>query len=144
MKLHLYLPVPGLFPLSPCPLDPLCCHRWQDDLCFLWLTNIPLCTCYIFVRHLPTNEHKHWFVFYLSYCDSAVVITVIQIALRSVDAIFLGYVPTSRLAGSFVSSVSSFGRKIVLFGCGVRVLQDSLLWCRYTTHNVPPCWEWEA
>lgn len=38
----------------------------------------------------------------------------IQIALQSMGVISLGYVPTSRLAGSFVSSISSFGRKIVL------------------------------
>lgn len=75
----------------------------------------------------------------LAIVTSVAVIMAIQIAPRSTDDISLGYVPTSRISGSFISSVLSLGRKVALLCHGLWVLQDTFLFCYYILQNVFLC-----
>lgn len=78
----------------------------------------PLCIHHILLAVYPLRDTNIDFFFILAIVTSAAAIKI-QTALQSMGVISLGYVATSRLAGSFVSSISSFGRKIVLFCCGL-------------------------
>lgn len=72
-------------------------------LFFLWLNNIPLC---IYIVYLSIGIYLGQFHI-LAIMNSAAINTEVQMYLWHTDFIFFGYIPSSEIAGSYGSSISS-------------------------------------